>query len=64
MKPKAKEAIEKKLILARKKAALDIISNIAAAPGHFSHVNNVDLKLELIQNVIDLTRTNSSKGGG
>ncbi|MEE9356220.1 MAG: hypothetical protein V3U75_11575 [Methylococcaceae bacterium] len=44
--------IKQKLLLTRKRTGLEIIANIAAQTGEYSHINNVDLKLELIQNAI------------
>ncbi len=45
--------IEKKLQLARKEAGLNIIANIAMKTGDYAAINNVDLRAELIVNVID-----------
>ena len=48
--------MEKKLSLARKKACLEIIANIAAQTGDYSDINNVDLKLELIVDALHISK--------
>ncbi len=48
------EAIEAKLLLVRKQTGLEIIANIAAQTGDYEYINNVDLRLELIQNAVNV----------
>ncbi len=48
------EAIEARLLLVRKQTGLEIIADIAIQSGKYSHINNVDLKLELIKNALGI----------
>ncbi len=56
MRPEGIIAIEKKLLTARKETGLEIIANIAAQTGDYSHIRGADLKIELIENVLKVIK--------